>query len=438
MTERSAITAPDAPEAIGGGCRRRPMTDAATADPRTWQPSLEELEAVRRECADLVKETPVFSFGELSRRCGGRIALKAENLQRTGSFKLRGSLAKLRRCAAEAQAGVVAGSAGNHGQALAYAARAQGVPCTVFMPERAPVSKVDAVSDLGAEVQLGGESVDECIEAARDLAAREGRLLVHPFDDYDVVKGQAGVGLELLEQVDDLAKVVVPLGGGGLIGGIGAALRQARPEVEIVGVQAAGCAPYVESLRRGEPVTAPHPATIADGIAVKRPGDLTLPLVARWVGEVATVDDDAIAEAMVLLVERAKLVTEGAGAAGVAALSTGVVKPAGSGTTAVVLSGGNVDAHVLAGVINRHQTAVGRRARLFTRISDRPGGLAELLKTVAAAGGNVLDVTHVRDGVALHVEETGVELLVESRSGRHRRALVERMEAAGYRVEELG
>jgi threonine dehydratase len=415
------------------------MTDASTtADPRTWHPSLEELEAVRRECADLVKETPVFSFGELSGRCGGRIALKAESLQRTGSFKLRGSLAKLRRCAEQARAGVVAGSAGNHGQALAYAARAQGVSCTVFMPERAAVSKVDAVAGMEAEVQLGGDSVDECIQAAREMAARNGRLLVPPFDDYDVIMGQAGAALEVLEQVGDLAKVVVPVGGGGLISGFGAVLRLARPGVEIVGVQAAGCSPFVESLRRGEPLPVSRPSTIADGIAVKRPGELTLPLVERWVDEVVTVDDDAIAEAMVLLVERAKLVTEGAGAAGVAALSIGAVKPAASGTTAVVLSGGNVDAHVLAGVINRHQTAVGRRARLFTRISDRPGGLAELLKTVAAAGGNVLDVTHVRDGVALHVEETGVELLVESRSGHHRHALVERMEEAGYPVEELG
>ncbi|HET7121663.1 MAG TPA: threonine ammonia-lyase [Solirubrobacterales bacterium] len=414
------------------------MTGGTQADPRAWQPSLAELEEVHRGCADLVKETPVFSFGELSRRCGGRIVLKAENLQRTGSFKLRGSLTKLRRGGEEGRAGVVAGSAGNHGQALAYAARAQGIPCTVFMPERAPVSKVDAVAGLGAEVELGGSSVDECVEAAREMAAREGMLLVHPFDDLDVVRGQSGVGIELLEQVEDLAKVVVPVGGGGLISGIAAALRLARPEVEIVGVQAAGCAPFVESLRQGEPVPAPHPATIADGIAIKRPGEVTLPLVERWVDEMVTVDDDSIAEAMVLLAERAKLVTEGAGAAAVAALSTGAVEPAASGATVPILSGGNVDAHVLAGVINRHQTAVGRRARLFTRISDRPGGLAGLLETVAAAGGNVLDVTHVRDGVSLHVEETGVELLIESRSGRHHRALVERMEEAGYVVEEQG
>jgi threonine dehydratase len=414
------------------------MADGTKADPRSWQPSLAELEEVHRGCADLVQETPVFSFGELSRRCGGQVALKAENLQRTGSFKLRGSLTKLRRGGERASTGVVAGSAGNHGQALAYAARAQGVPCTVFMPERAPVSKVDAVAALGAEVELGGSSVDECVDAAREMASREGMLLVHPFDDLDVVRGQSGVGLELLEQVEDLAKVVVPVGGGGLISGIAAALRLARPEVEIAGVQAAGCSPFLESLQRGEPVVAPHPDTIADGIAIKRPGEITLPLVERWVDEMVSVDDDSIAEAMVLLVERAKLVTEGAGAAAVAALSTGAVEPAASGTSVLLLSGGNVDAHVLAGVINRHQTAVGRRARLFTRISDRPGGLAGLLETVAAAGGNVLDVTHVRDGVSLHVEETGVELLIESRSGRHHRALVERMQEAGYAVEELG
>lgn len=407
------------------------------ADPRTWQPSLAELERVRDRSGDLVEETPVFSFGALSRRCGGRVVLKAENLQRTGSFKLRGALAKLRGAAGSSSRGVVAGSAGNHGQALAYAARAVGLPCTVFVPERAPTSKVDAVRALGADARVGGGSVDECVDAARRLADEGGLLFVHPFDDLDVVRGQAGLGLELAAQVDDLARVVVPVGGGGLIAGLAAALRLVRPGVEIVGVQAAGCAPLVRSLRDGEASSVPISATIADGIAVKRPGELTLPLVRRWVDEMVTVEDDAIAEAMVLVAERAKLVVEGAGAAAVAALAAGAVRPAPAGTTVAVLSGGNVDTHVLAAMINRRQTELGRRARLFTRISDRPGGLAALLEAVAAAGGNLLEVSHVRDGVPLRVEETGVELLLEIRSGDHRRQLLERLERAGYRVEEL-
>ena len=401
-----------------------------------WQPHLDDLKAIRQASSETVKETPVFSFGELTRRCGGQISLKAENLQRTGSFKLRGTLSKLSQDVS-GNRGVVAGSAGNHGQALAYAARAHGVPCTVLMPEDAAVPKVEAVAAFGAKVRQEGDSVDECVELARRLALEEDLLFVHPFDDLDIVKGQAGVGLEIAEQVPDLAMVIVPVGGGGLISGVAAALSLVRPESRVVGVQAAGCAPFAPSLREHRPLTIEQPSTIADGIAVKRPGELTLGLVERWVDEMVVVEDDAIAEAMVLLVERAKLVTEGAGAVAVAALESGAVTPAESGTTVALLSGGNVDADMLAAVINRHQTGVGRRARLFTRISDRPGGLADFLKAIAGAGGNVLDVTHVRGGVALDVEETGIEVLIETRSQAHRNKLIEQMRQAGYSVTEL-
>ena len=402
-----------------------------------WQPDLAELRGIREDSRDVVKETPVFSFGALSRRCGGEVFLKAENLQRTGSFKLRGTTAKLRADPDAAARGVVTGSAGNHGQALAYAARARGIPCTIFMPVEAAVSKIEAVTAFGAEVRSEGTSVDDCIAAARRLAAEEGLLFVHPFDDLDIVKGQAGVGLEIAAQVPDLARVVVPVGGGGLISGVAAAIRTERPEVEIVGVQAAGCASLRTSLVEGHPETVTAPSTIADGIAVKRPGELTFVLIERWLDDLAEVDDDAIAAAMVFLVERAKLVTEGAGAVAVAALTTGAVAPAPSGATVAILSGGNVDANVLGTALIRAQTGAGRRVRLFTRISDRPGGLAGLLGQVAAAGGNLLDVTHVRDGVSLHVHETGVELLVECRSIEARRRLLDEMRAAGYPVEEL-
>jgi threonine dehydratase len=401
------------------------------------QPSLEELREVRAAIADTVKTTPVFSLSELSRRCGGTVAVKAESLQRTGSFKLRGALAKLRGLDPGRCRGVVAGSAGNHGQALAYAARACGIPCTVFMPLEAPVSKVAAVEAFGATVRRPAATVDECVEAAQLLAAEEGLTFVHPFDDLEVIKGQAGVGLEIDEQVPDVAQVVVPIGGGGLISGVALALKQSRPDVRVVGVQAEGCAPFPESLRERRPVAIGTPSTIADGIAVKRPGELTLALVSEWVDEVVVVDDDAIAEAMVLLVERAKLVSEGAGAASVAALASGAVAPAPSGTTVAVLSGGNVDARVLAAVINRHQTSIGRRTRLFTRVPDRPHGLADLLQAVADAGGNVIDVMHVRDGVALNVDETGVELVVETRSPGHRLELLERVRAAGFALTEM-
>lgn len=402
-----------------------------------WQPGLDRLREVRAALEGSVKTTPVFSLGELSRRCGGTIAVKAESLQRTGSFKLRGSLSKLRDLDRSNCAGVVAGSAGNHGQALAYAARARGIPCVIFMPKDAAISKLAAVDGFGAEVRQVEGTVDECIAAATALAESEGLTFVHPFDDREVIKGQAGVGLEIGEQVADVAQVIVPVGGGGLISGVALALKLARPEIRVVGVQAEGCASFPDSLGAQRPVAVAAPSTIADGIAVKRPGELTLELVSRWVDEVVVVDDDAIAEAMVLLVERGKLVVEGAGAAGVAALIGGAVTPATSGTTVAVLSGGNVDARVLAAVINRHQTGVGRRTRLFTRVADRPHGLADLLQAVADAGGNVLDVMHVRDGVALNVDETGLELVIETRSQAHRQELVERIRAAGYSLTEM-
>ncbi|HUB98374.1 MAG TPA: threonine ammonia-lyase [Solirubrobacterales bacterium] len=400
-----------------------------------WSPSLAELEAIRRASVPIIRETPLYSSASLSSVCGGEVAIKAECLQRTGSFKLRGTLSKLRDRDAGNCRGVVSGSAGNHAQALAYAARVRGIACTVFMPRGAALSKLSAVEAFGAEVRLHDGSVDDCIEAARELAAADGLLFVHPFDDVEIVEGQAGVGLDLLEQAPDMAQVVVPVGGGGLISGIAAAIRSAGRPIRIVAVQAAGCAPFPASLAAGEPVPVAAGATIADGIAVKRPGDLTLGLIERWVDEVVTVEDEAIAEAMVLLVNRCKLVAEGAGAASVAALLAGAVAPAPSGTTVAVLSGGNVDARVLARVINRQETQVGRRARLFARVPDQPGGLADLLAAVAGTGANVLDVTHLRDGVELGVEQTGIELIVETRGNEHAATLLQRLAEAGYQVE---
>ena len=389
----------------------------------------------RERVAELARETPVLASGTLSERCGGRVLLKAENLQRTGSFKLRGALNRV----ADLQpgTGVVAGSAGNHAQALAYAASARGVACEVFMPEQAPVAKVAAVQAYGGSVTLGGESVDECVAAARERAQLTGAVFVHPFDDPLVILGQSTLGLELLDQVPDLATVVVPLGGGGLISGIAGVIKPAHPEVRIVGVQVAACAPYPAALAAGAPVAVNPASTIADGIAVKRPGDVTLPLVARWVDEVVVVSEEDTAEAMVILMERAKLVVEGAGAVGVAALLASLVKPAGEGATVVVLSGGNVDAGLLALVARRHETAVGRRLRVFTRVSDRPGGLAALLLCVAQAGGNLLAVEHVREAVDLQVRQTGVELTLETRGGEHAESIVAAMVDAGYGVERV-
>jgi threonine dehydratase len=326
----------------------------------------------------------------------------------------------------------VTASAGNHGQALAYAARARGVPCEVFMPDGASIGKVEAVTALGAKVRLVGTTVDESLAAARERAAAGGLAFVHPFDDPDVIAGQGTVALELLEQVPDMARVVVPVGGGGLVSGVAIALKAARADVEVVGVQVDTCAPFPASLEAGLPMPVETAVTIADGIAVKRPGALTLELIRRWVDEMVVVPEDDVAEAMVFLLERAKLVVEGAGAVGVAALLAGPMAGSAVGTTVVILSGGNVDAGLLAYVASRHESQAGRRLVLMVRVSDRPGSLARLLALVAGRGANLLDVQHIREGLDLHVRETAVQLVLETRGEAHARRVTESVRQAGY------
>jgi threonine dehydratase len=384
--------------------------------------ALDRLEQAWAESAPLARHTPVLTAASLSSRCGGTVVLKAENLQRTGSFKLRGALNKV-RAAGPSVAGVVAGSAGNHAQSLAYAARASGLPCFVFMPVDAAVSKIEAVRAFDADVFQRGESVVECVALAREHAAERGLAFVHPFDDLDVIAGQAGVGLELLVDVPDLARVVVPVGGGGLAAGVAAAVRQRRPDVSVVGVRA-------EAVERSA-------QTIADGIAIKHPGSVTGPLLGRLLDEVVTVGEDDIAEAMVVLVERSKLVVEGAGAAALAALLSGAVAASSLGSTVAVLSGGNVDVGLLAAIATRHETRVGRRLRVYARVSDLPGGLAGLLAAVAEAGANLIHVEHVREGVDLGVRETGIELTVETRGRDHAASLMSALRAAGYAPSEV-
>jgi threonine dehydratase len=393
----------------------------------------EDVAAARPAVETIARRTPVLSSRTISERAGGVVALKAENLQRTGSFKIRGVAAKLAALGDGCAAGVVGASAGNHGQALAAAAKARGLACEVFMPTDAPLAKVEATRGSGATVKIGGESVDDCVEVATERAQEAGMAFVHPFNDPNIVAGQGSLGLELVEDVPDLAKVIVPVGGGGLCAGIAIAVKSARPDVEVVGVQVAACAPYPESLRRGTPVAATSVLTIADGIAVKRPGELTLPLLAEHADGVVVVEEDAVAEAMVVLMERCKLVVEGAGAVGVAALLGGQVEAATSGTTVAVLSGGNVDAGLLASIARRHESEAGRRLVLLTRVADRPGGLARLLGEVAATGANIVDVSHVREGLAdLHVRETAIELVLETRGHEHAESVVAKLRDGGY------
>ena len=335
-------------------------------------PSPAELRRVHTRGSSVARHTPTYSLASLAAICGGDVAIRAECLQRTGSFKLRGALAKLD--AIEGARGVVTGSAGNHAQALAYAARAQGVACDVFMPPGAPRSKAQAVAAFGATVRHGGPTVDDCVRAARAHADERDVEFGHPFDDEAVIRGQSGVGIELLDDVPDLALVVVPVGGGGLAAGIALAVRQERPHVRVVGVQARRCAAFPPSIRAGHPQGVEPGPTIADGIAIKRPGDLTLPLIERWLDDVVTVGEDEIAAAMTLLLQRGKLVAEGAGAVATAALMAGAVTPAASGVTVAIVSGGNVDADVLAATIDhetsRPESHSGHKSDPYLTISD--------------------------------------------------------------------
>ena len=311
-----------------------------------------------------------------------------------------------------------------------------GTSCDLFVPTDASVSKIEAAKRWGAEIHGCEGTIDDCVREARAHAEENGLSFVHPFDDLEVIAGQGSVGLELLEEVEDLAKVIVPLGGGGLTAGIAIAVKSRRPEVEVTGVQVESCAPYPDSLDSDSPVAITPGKTIADGIAVKRPGEITLPLLKRWLDGVAVVSDDQVADAMAALMADGKLVVEGAGAVGVAALLFGRASVADKGTTAVILSGGNLDPAMLEAVARRAIGGAGHAVVLSTRISDRPGSLAALLEVVAETGASVVEVRHVREGIELHIAETGVELILETRGHDHTESIVAALAEKGYEVSK--
>jgi threonine dehydratase len=392
---------------------------------------LDAIRAAREVGRGVVEHTPVTPSAYLSEQFGGQIILKAENLQRTGAFKIRGAINKLHRLGDLKKNGVVAGSAGNHAQGLAFAARHFGVKCEIFIPVGASISKVSACKSYGGIVLDGGESIETAVASAKARALETGMAFCHPYDDVDVVAGQGTLGLELLEDIQDLAQVIIPLGGGGLLSGTALAIKQQNPNIKIIGVQISSCAPYIY----GNAPTGPVP-TLADGIAVKQPGDVTLPLIENWVDELVDVDEDSVADAMMILLERSKMYVEGGGAVGVSALLASRVKPAKKGKTCVVLSGGNVDMGLMPNLIRRHETKAGRRALLFARVSDRPGALAEFLKVVAKAGANIIEVSHVREGLNLHVRETGLQVVIEVRGRDHTSEIITICKTAGFDVSE--
>jgi threonine dehydratase len=408
------------------------MTVAHPVRPSPAPPvGLADVRAARELLAGVVGATPMANARALSELCAGPVYLKCENLQRTGSFKIRGAYTRISRLdPAERARGVVAASAGNHAQGVALAAHMLGVTATVFMPERAALPKVGATRGYGAAVHLVGATIDESLVEARAFAERTGAVLVHPFDHVDVIAGQGTVGLEIVEQCPDVATVLVPTGGGGLLGGVAAAVPDG---VRVVGVQAAGAAAWPPSLAAHAPVPLQAMRTLADGIAVGRPGDVTFTQVAALVDEIVTVDDDALSRALLYCLERAKMLVEPAGAAAVAAL---LEHPRRFPTPVVaVLSGGNVDPLVLGHVIRHGMAVAARYVELRIRIADRPGALAALLALIGAQGANVLDVAHSRISGALHLGEVDVAVSLETRGPQHIADLTEALRAAGHGLE---
>ena len=395
------------------------MTRSFTLATETTGPTLSEIEAARRGLADVARLTPVYGSETFSRLAGREVVLKAENLQRTGSFKVRGAVTRIAALTdAQRAAGVVAASAGNHGQAVAWAAREAGIPAVIFVPQDAPMAKIEACRNYAATTELAGVRFEEALASAVAYAEETGATFVHPYEDETVIAGQGTIGLELAEQAPQAETVLVPVGGGGLASGIALALRAVKPDARVIGVE----------IQRDR-------YTIADGIAVKHPGELTSAILDDVLDGMVTVSDEEISEAIVLLLERSKLVVEGAGAVGVAALLAGRV--GGSGPAIAVLSGGNIDATMLISVMRHGLTVAGRYLVVRTQLADRPGELIKLLSLVAEERGNVIAVEHHREGMDIPVSETEVELTLVTRDEEHCLQLIAAMADCGYVVQRL-
>jgi threonine dehydratase len=406
------------------------LPDANTSPPSV---TLADVEAARELLRGVARRTPLEGSRPLSERVGGPVHLKCENLQRAGSFKIRGAYTRMVRLSSDERArGVVAASAGNHAQGVALAASMLGLRSTVFMPEGAPIPKVQATRGYGADIRFVGETIDTALDAAREFEAETGAVLIHPFDHVDIVAGQGTCGLEILEQCPDVRTVVVCTGGGGLLAGIAVAVRGTRPDVRVVGVQAERAAAYPASLAAGHPVALASMATMADGIAVGRPGDVPFELVRRYVDEIRTVPEPMLSRALLLCLERAKLVVEPAGAAAVAALldDPGAFEP----PVVAVLSGGNIDPLLLLRVLRHGLTAAGRFLSVRVTVPDRPGNLAGLLGVLAESDANVLEVAHHRTERALSHDEVAIDVELETRGPAHTEAVLARLAAAGFTV----
>ena len=382
-------------------------------------PTIADIEAARERVGGHARVTPVYTSESIQRESGRACVLKAENLQRTGSFKIRGAFNKLASLSPEERAaGVIAASAGNHGQAVAWAARELGIHATIYMPAFAPMAKVDPTLTYGGEAVLTGEGFDDALSEALQRVEQTGATFIHAFEDEHVIAGQGTIGLELAEQVPDVETVLIPIGGGGLASGVAIALRALRPSIRLVGVE----------VRRDL-----H--TIADGIAVKHPGELTMEILGRLLDEVVVVNDDEISDAITLLLERSKLLVEGAGAVGVAAVLAG--KVGGTGSVCPVISGGNIDPTTLMSVLRHGMTVEGRYLAMRTRLRDRPGELIRVCELVAGESANIVQIEHRREGVQLAVGDVGLDLTVVMRNEEHCLRLITALEENGFPVERL-
>ncbi|WP_144710591.1 threonine ammonia-lyase [Curtobacterium pusillum] len=403
-------------------------------------PTLDDIERARETISGVARVTPMETSQFLAEVLGSPVHLKCENLQRTGAYKVRGAYNRLSTLTPEQRAaGVVAASAGNHAQGVALAARELGIPATIFTPVGVALPKLQATRHYGAEVVLRGHSVEEALSAAKDFAARTGAVFIPPFDHPAVIAGQGTLGLEILDQVPDTDTVIVPIGGGGVIAGIalavkGVAERTGRT-IRVVGVQAENAAAYPSSLEAGEPVTVSTRPTIADGIAVARPGDMNFPIIRDLVDDIVTVSDDDVARALLVLLERAKLVVEPAGAVGVAAIMSGAVRD--TGRTVVLLSGGNIDPLMMERVITRGLVAASRYIGIRIMLPDRPGQLARVSQVISDAGANVVEVLHTRHGQGLVINEVALDLSIEARGPEHAQEVIHRLREVGFRPELL-
>lgn len=398
-------------------------------------PTLDDFEDARRVLAGIAQITPIEFSRYLSEVLGQPVHLKCENLQRTGAYKIRGAYYCLSKLSDEDKAkGVVAASAGNHAQGVAFAAREQGIKATIFTPVGVALPKLQATKAYGAEVVLGGESINEPLQAAREFAEKTGAIRIPPFDNPDVITGQGTVGLEIFDQVPEVTTVIVPIGGGGLMAGVASAMKQKAKllgtTIRVIGVQAENAASYPPSLEAGHPIQIEVRPTISDGIAVQKPGALNFDIIRDAVDEIVTVSDDDTARAILVLLERAKLVVEPAGAVGVAAILAGKIQA--TGPTVVVLSGGNIDPMILERVISHGMAGAGRYMKMRIPLPDRPGQLARTAQIVSDQNANVVEVLHTRHGTGLHISQVELELHIETRGPEHAQQVLDALRAEGY------